>query len=461
MPMMGVTMAADLGPRWYPLRYHRESHDLVNCGKRFRVAAAGRRSGKTEHAKRYGVMRALEESRIPDLQVIFAAPTRDQAKEIYWDDLKLLVPSKRIVGEPRESDLKIKLVNGATIRIVGMDKPHRVEGDPIDWICLDEYADMKPDAWTKSVSPAVDTDGRPGEVWFIGKPKGRNHYHQLFEAAKDPGMEDWAAFTWPSSDILSPDTIAAAKQRMDRLSFEQEYEASFLNFTGRAYYDFKRETHAREALKYDDRDPLIFCFDFNRSPGVAAVIQEQTYDGNLPDVAKTITGVIGEVWIPEHSNTGAVCRKLKADWRSHRGRVICYGDATGGAGGSAKERGSDWDIIERELRPTFGGRLSFRVPRSNPPERSRVNATNYRIKWADGTIKMLVDPFKAEHVVLDFEGTKVLEGGSGELDKRTTSGNKDRTHISDAIGYYVVAEHPNEVAMDRSRLAVADAGVSF
>ena len=51
------------------------------------------------------------------------------------------------------------------------------------------------------------------------------------------------------------------------------------------------------------------------------------------------------------------CKKLIADWENHKGRVVCYGDATGGAGGSAKVKGSDWDLIKEELHPVFGQQL--------------------------------------------------------------------------------------------------------
>src|SRR5690606_13519334 len=147
----------------------------------------------------------------------------------------------------------------------------------------------------------------------------------------------------------------------------------------------------------------------------------------------------GEVYIPRNSNTPAVCRKLAEDWKDHRGHVFCYGDATGGARGSAKVDGSDWDLVKRELLPAFTGRLYFRVPESNPAERVRVNAVNTRFKAGDGTVRMMVDPSRCPHLVKDFEGVRTLEGGSGEIDKKA---DPALTHISDAAGYYVAKDFP-------------------
>jgi hypothetical protein len=149
--------------------------------------------------------------------------------------------------------------------------------------------------------------------------------------------------------------------------------------------------------------------------------------------------VIGEVHIPRNSTTPAVCRKIALDWGDHGGPVHVYGDATGGARGSARVQGSDWDLVRAELRPVFGDRLSIRVPPANPQERARVNAVNSRLMSAAGDIRLMVDPLKAPNVVKDLEGVRLLAGGSGELDKRA---DPKLSHISDALGYYVQRVFP-------------------
>lgn len=433
-----------LPKRLYPLRPHETQLKWMNSKARFNVVPAGRRSGKTERAKRKLINRAFKGTTFDDPRFFAGAPTRDQAKAIYWADLKAMIPRQLMAAAPSETELRIKLVTGAEIWVLGMDKPERIEGRPWDGGILDEFANMKKGAWAENVRPALSD--RKGWCDLIGVPEGRNHYYDLAKYAQgaDP---DWAFWTWFSSDILDPEEVDAAKRQMDDLVFQQEYEASFINFTGRAYYPFLDTTHTK-ALAYNPDATLVFCFDFNVEPGVAAVCQEQVLPGQYerspegaPMLNKPITGtgVIGEVWIPANSNTPAVCRKLIADWGTHRGRVICYGDATGGSRGSAKVEGSDWELIAKELRPVFKDRLSFRVKPANPAERARVNAMNSRLKSASGEIRMMVDPGKAPNVVRDLEGVVVLKGGSGELDKKATP---ELTHISDGLGYYVEHEFP-------------------
>jgi hypothetical protein len=174
--------------------------------------------------------------------------------------------------------------------------------------------------------------------------------------------------------------------------------------------------------------------DFNSQPGTASIIQEQL----LPN-GQSGTGIIGEVHIPRHSTTPSVCRRIIQDWSQHQGLVVCYGDATGGAQGSARVQGSDWQLVQAELKPVFGRNLHFRVPQSNPRERVRVNAVNSRLKAADGTIRLMIDPMKCPNVVRDFEGVRLLEGGSGEIDKKA---DPHLSHLSDGIGYYIEKEFP-------------------
>lgn len=422
--------------RWQPLRPLAAQTAFFTSKHRFNVVPAGRRSGKTELAKRKLVKAAMRGGKLMQGRFFAAAPTYGQAKRIYWSDLKALSPTWALAGRPSESELVIRYLNGSEIHVIGMDKPERIEGSPWDGGVMDEYGNMKAEAWAENVRPALSD--RKGWCDLIGVPEGRNHYYEIAlkaqAALKEFGPDSpWGYFHWPSSDVLDASEIAMAKADLDPLTFEQEYEGSFVNFEGRIYYTFNSTLHTAP-LKYSPVHPLIFCFDFNVDPGVCAIAQEQVFPSG-----ESGTGVIGEVYIERNSNTPAVCRKLIQDWGMHQGKIVCYGDATGGSRGSAKVQGSDWDLIKETLNPHFGTRISYNVPNANPSERSRVNAMNSRLRSANGKIRMLVDGAKAPHVVKDLDGVVALKGGSGEIDKKA---NLKLTHISDALGYYVAKEFP-------------------
>ena len=437
-------------PRWSNMRPHDEQARLASSMARFNVVPAGRRSGKTEIVgKRKILLRALcahdRQSQYyspwPDARFFVAAPTRDQVKRIYWSDLKAMSPVWSLLRPPNESQLILSYINGAEIHLLGMDRPERIEGTPWNHGVLDEYGNMKPQTWPEHVRPALSD--RLGGCDFIGVPEGRNHYYELDRAAKRRIIEserkgepcDWATFWWPSKDILPPSEIAAAMEDLDELTFQQEYEASFINFSGRAYYTFLENRNAA-ALTYDPRGDLIFMFDFNVAPGVAAVGQEQM----LPSIpSRAGTGIIGEVFIPRASNTPMVVRRLINDWGEHQGRIFCYGDYSGDNDSPAAVLGTSWQLIKEALWAHYGTeRVYFRV-KPNPKERDRVNSVCARCCSLDGSVRLMVDPSRAPYTFRDFEGVTVVQGGSGELDKKT---DPSLTHLTDAVGYYVWREFP-------------------
>jgi hypothetical protein len=197
-------------------------------------------------------------------------------------------------------------------------------------------------------------------------------------------------------------------------------------FAGLAYYSWSEKNVAD--CEYDPRRDLNLMFDFNVSPGICIAGHE----------TKRGTEVVGEVYIPNNSNTVRVCKKVIEVYGKHEADVYLYGDATGGAKGTAKVDGSDWDLIKKHLRPVFGDRLRVRVDSHNPAERQRVNAVNSRICSVDGTRRLYVDR-RCKWTIKDFEGVRVMEGTAGEIDKDYDS---RLTHITDAIGYYVFKKFP-------------------
>lgn len=422
--------------RSYPMRYHPAQAAGWNDLTRFQLVHAGRRSGKTEiWGKRKIVRKALKGSPHPGGGRYFAsAPTRQQAKTIYWTDLKLLTPKHLMARQPSESELIIYLINGSEIHVLGMDRPERAEGMPWDHGLLDEYGNMKPETWQQHVRPALSD--RRGSCDFIGVPEGRNHYYELKLDADADETGSWAVYHWHSEEILDADEIAQAKRDLDPLSYQQEYGGLFVSFSGRAYYSFEEILHVGKYKQYyRNHRPLIFCFDFNVNPGVASIIQEFK---RSDIIGKTLTGVIGEVYIKQNSNTERVCDKLIQDWGQHQGEVYCYGDATGGAKGSAKVKGSDWDLVKQKLYPVFGNRLKFRVPKENPRERVRINSVNSRLLNVFEDVYMVVD-HTCKYTIRDFEGVRLIEGGVGEIDKKR---DKKLTHLTDSIGYYVSKVFP-------------------
>jgi hypothetical protein len=428
------------------------------------VCYAGRRSLKTEAAKRRLVLAAMRPSPYSKRRYFACGPTNDQSKFIFWGDLLALVPDWALATGNRDrdishSDLTINLRSGATIKVAGLDRPARIEGDFWDGGVIDEFADCKPNVLQEHVLPMCV---RPGSyVDVIGVPSGRNHFYSLVQQIEGGELEHARTFHWKASEVLhlylgterAEAFLAQARATLDPDTYDQEFNASFVSVRDVVYYSFSPDDHV-EPCEYDKRAELHVAFDFNISPGVAILCQERRYAGDNPrvDRSEDVTMVLDEVWIESNSNTRKVCAELLRRYGAHEGDVWIYADASGGSGHSSQVSGSDLDLIEKCLSPTFGpqqigtvesgcgrtrSRLTMDVPSGNPPVRARINSVNARLRAVDGTIRTRIDP-KCKHLVRDLEGVQYRKGSS-DIDK---AGAPDLSHISDAFGYYVHRRHP-------------------
>ena len=144
----------------------------------------------------------------------YAGPVNQQAKDTAWEDLKEMVPSSWMRKRPSESELKI-FTHWSTLRVAGLDKPQRLEGPGYDGGVIDECSDVKPEAISRSIVPAI-TD-RNGWLWRVGVPKrfgcGAEAYNAHFDKLKTGELKG-LALEWPSSEILTPKQLEEVKGEM-------------------------------------------------------------------------------------------------------------------------------------------------------------------------------------------------------------------------------------------------------
>ena len=189
---------------------------------RFKVVAAGRRCGKSRLAAWMLIVNALQADRG---HVFYVAPTQGQARDIMWS--LLIELAHPVIKTSHINNMQITLVNGATISLKGADRPDTMRGVSLKFLVLDEYADMKPSVFEEILRPALAD--QKGNCLFIGTPKGRNHFYDLYvyaDKGEDDSYEAWH-FTSYDNETLDNEEIDLAKKSMSSFAFRQEFMASF------------------------------------------------------------------------------------------------------------------------------------------------------------------------------------------------------------------------------------------
>lgn len=396
--------------------------EVFQCEKRFRVLVAGRRFGKTYLA----TVELLRAAWGPGRMAWYVAPSYRQAKRIAWERLKRLT-EPYWAGAPSETELTIRLRWGATIAVRGADQYDSLRGEGLDFVVLDEYASMRPECWTEVLRPALSD--RRGRALFIGTPQGRNHLFEQFEHAQsDP---EWSAFQFTTIEggNVAEDELASAARELDERLYRQEFEASFESAGyGEAYHAFSYQENVRRS-DYSASDALVWSLDFNVHP-MCSVLAQRSGD---------TVSVLDEM-VLDNAHTGMACQALFEKirpWMSGRPITLeVYGDASGHQRRTSGTD-TDWGLI-REFFGRLRGQvvLQMRTTSSNPGVRDRINIVNSRLCSAAGERRLFIDP-RCKELIRDLEQVRWKTDETGRATSELDKSDRMRTHVSDALGYYV------------------------
>ena len=254
---------------------------------RFKVVAAGRRTGKSRLAAWLLIIKALQTEKG---QVFYVAPTQGQARDIMWQTLMEL--GHPVIAGSHINNLQIKLVNGTMISLKGADRPETMRGVSLGFLVMDEYADMKPEVWEQILRPALAD--QKGRALFIGTPMGRNHFYELYKYAElgdDETYRSWH-FTSYDNSMLDSGEIDIAKKSMSSYAFRQEFMASF---EARGSEMFKEEW-VRFGESPEEGDYYI-AVDL---AGFEDVNKKRTKNTKLDDTAIAVAKVNENGWFVEN-----------------------------------------------------------------------------------------------------------------------------------------------------------------
>ncbi len=375
--------------------------EIFCSNSRFRVCVAGRRFGKTFLSTGELLKAAIGGK---NRNCWYLAPTYQAAKEIAWSMLIDTIPEEYIV-KTNETALTLKLINGSIISLKGAEKAQNLRGRSLDFCVLDEFSDMRPEAWYEVIRPSLSD--RQGSALFIGTPKGRNHFYDLWASGLNQ-ENDWQSFQYTTLEggNVPESEVEAARIDLDERTFNQEYCAEFVTYSGLIYYAFSRELSVADC---SDEGTLHIGMDFNLDP-MSAVISVRRGE---------MLYAVDEI-VMYGSNTDEMVTEIKDRYPNRY--IIVYPDPASRQRKTSAGGRTDLSILQN-------AGFAVKAKKSHALVRDRINAVNSRLLSSNGERKLFVSP-KCKQTIKSLERQTYKEG--------TSIPNKDGfDHMNDALGYLV------------------------
>ena len=197
-----------------------------------------RRAGKTVFAVNKLLKTAVGLKKI-NPRTFYVAPQLKQAKTVAWDYVKMF--SRGVPGHKfNENELRADFPNGGRIQLLGGEGADKHRGVYADDVVFDEYAQMPPSVFREIFRPALAD--RKGSAMFIGTPKGRNAFLEVYERAAS--LDGWfrTLRTVHSTGIIDPDELEQMRAEMTPEEFAQEMECDWTAALAGAYYAKEMQT---------------------------------------------------------------------------------------------------------------------------------------------------------------------------------------------------------------------------
>jgi phage terminase large subunit len=377
---------------------------IADAPFRFRVAVCGRRFGKTHLAIRELAKYASQ----PDQKCWYIAPTYRMAKQIVWKKLKKKLLGINWVKKVNEQDLTLELVNGSEISLRGADNYDSLRGVGLNFIVIDEAADIDSEAWYEVLRPTLADTG--GHALFLGTPKGMNWFKEIYDYHTT--RKNWMSFQFTTVDggNVPEDEVEQARQDLDARTFSQEFLATFENFSGIIAYAFGAH-NIRPSDQVQPNDQLILGTDFNVQP-MSCCVMRRTKDG---------LHCIDEI-VLNSSNTNELIDEIRN--RYPKNPITIFPDPAGVQRKTSANGNTDIKLLEN-------AGFTVRYHRQHPLVKDRINAANSLFFLRDdGTTRFYVDA-KCKHTI------KSLQQFCYKENSQVPDKDSGFDHMFDALTYAI------------------------
>jgi len=388
------------------IKLTKPQYEVSSCNKRFRVLISGRRFGKTYLC----ITEMMKYASKPNQKIWYVAPTFKMAKEIAWSNLKEMLNQFNWIDDINETTMSIRIrKTNSVISLKGADNYDALRGTGLNFLILDEFADIDKRTWFEVLRASVaDT---LGDVLMCGTPKGYGNWsYEMYLKGKQD--DNWGSYQYTTiqGGMVSKAEIEQAKQDIDIRTFRQEFEGTFENYAGSVYYNF----HPVESVidkKIDWERPLHIGLDMNVDPMSACVTQ----------IVKDKIYAIDEIVIYS-SNTDEMCQEIRDRYGSKM-QIFMYPDPACRQRKTSAGGRTDLSILQN-------AGFKVKVKHKHPAIRDRVNSVNAKLKDSKGV----------RHIFVSKSCKTMIKGLQRQIYKENTNiPDKEQgfDHMNDALGYLI------------------------
>jgi len=146
------------------------------------------------------------------------------------------------------SDLILKFPNGSQIQFFSAERYDNIRGFTFDYLVIDEVAFIDEQAWTEVLRATVLVKGK--KVILISTPKGKNHFHRLYNLQEINDQYKSFTFTSYDNELINPQEIDDARETLPEHVFRQEYMAEFVDGGNELFKDFTIEASPMNTNRY-------------------------------------------------------------------------------------------------------------------------------------------------------------------------------------------------------------------
>lgn len=266
-----ILIPHNYSPRYYQVPFW----DAMKTKKRA-VICWHRRSGKDKTCWNFLIKEAFK--RVGVYYYLF--PTYSQGRKVMWDGIdgsgfKFInhIPGNLVKGLPNSTEMKIRLINGSLIQVIGVDNIDRIVGtNPIGCI-FSEYSLQDPRGW-EFIRPILRENG--GWAVFQFTPRGHNHAKDMYDMALHNDNWFCQKLTVKDTGIISTDDIE--KEKDDGMSedmVQQEFYCDFsLGIEGSYYAKYIQQAREDDRIghvPWDTGRKVFTATDFGYNDSTAIV----------------------------------------------------------------------------------------------------------------------------------------------------------------------------------------------